>query len=812
MSAIIKQTDSAITWRALGLGLLVALITAWANPWLEMAWGSTGAAGSILPQMGMALFVVIIMINLGLKKRKLRATELIVIFAIIFTGSSVCNRIPSVIGYIALPESGIQSDVFNDYAKPLLSEHFYIQDDEVAHGYLTGRIPAFAVELERRRQAIREIEESQAQRALTLAEQRLLERSRARAAELTLLIENISALEEQTAAKEQLLLNLTASSKLLAADQSIRSGESDEAQAQLEALRQDIKSLQQQSRLTIRSYWYGRILKAWIPPLLSWGWLIAGLALFGAGYTCLIRKQWIEDERIVTPLLEAPLMLVEGIDGKSVFRNKVFMVGFLFALSYMIWNILASLWPALPALTLQHAAWASVFGSQYGMPPNPVIILRIYLPVLAVSFFIRRDVLFSIVFFWVITALLARFLDMSSIFFSNAYFLEGNAYNCNTNWIAMGAFLGFGIMTIFMSRRFLWRVARHILGLKTELNDASEMLPYRLSALLTFGGLALFYWSLLRFGVLPWLALVFTVSAAVILIAATRLVLETGLIFFRTPISLIDAMLYSLRNTLANTWTSIPGVAAGYVYFGDTKNFTAQAFMHANKLAGHLPPRRSRSVLGAGVAVAVILSILVGLSSQLIMSYSLGVNTMRNTWLNRELPRGALEQGARALKDGNVPLIQASKGETAATLAQSPEFKQRIKDNLNESNGMDRRRGLFLLGGFVGMLALTALRIFVVWWPIHPIGLLLCHSDATAHAFFSIFLAWLVKFLALRIGGTAGLRKVGPCFAGLLAGCALGVLISWLVGLGDGLYVCHNLQNWSWDTFMQSRWVSLLNW
>ena len=401
---------------------------------------------------------------------------------------------------------------------------------------------------------------------------------------------------------------------------------------------------------------------------------------------------------------------------------------------------------------------------------------------------------------------------MTSCFFGNTYFLEGNPYNCNPNWVAMGAFFGFGIMTIFMSRRFLWKVTRHILGRPTDLSDAAELLPYRLSVLFIFGGLGLFYWSLLRFELCAWLALVVTLLTALILIAAARVVLETGLLFFRTPISLADAMLYALRNTLAHTWTCIPGVAAGHVYLGEIKNFTAQAFGHVNKLAGSLPGAgRSRRALGLGVTVAVVLSMLVCLLSQLSMSYGLGVNVMHGTWHNRELPRGALEQGARTLKAGNLPAIRVAEGETPSSVVRSSEFQERAKDGFSIP-GLDQRRGFFLLGGFLGVLLLSALRVLVVWWPLHPIGLLLCNCDPIAHAFFSIFLAWLVKAITFRVASTGGLRRVSPFFAGLLAGCALGILLSWLISLSNGLYACYSQQNWSWQIFMHSPWIRLVSW
>ena len=65
--------------------------------------------------------------------------------------------------------------------------------------------------------------------------------------------------------------------------------------------------------------------------------------------------------------------------------------------------------------------------------------------------------------------------------------------------------------------------------------------------------------------------------------------------------------------------------------------------------------------------------------------------------------------------------------------------------------------------------------------------------------------AWLVKFIILRVGGVAGLRKSTPCFVGILAGFALGVGFSWLVLIGAGAYDCAAVGRWTWEVFAQRQ-------
>jgi hypothetical protein len=46
---------------------------------------------------------------------------------------------------------------------------------------------------------------------------------------------------------------------------------------------------------------------------------------------------------------------------------------------------------------------------------------------------------------------------------------------------------------------------------------------------------------------------------------------------------------------------------------------------------------------------------------------------------------------------------------------------------------------------------------------------------------FSIFLAWLIKFLLMRFGGVGLYRKTQPLFLGILVGYVLGVAVAYVV-------------------------------
>ena len=60
---------------------------------------------------------------------------------------------------------------------------------------------------------------------------------------------------------------------------------------------------------------------------------------------------------------------------------------------------------------------------------------------------------------------------------------------------------------------------------------------------------------------------------------------------------------------------------------------------------------------------------------------------------------------------------------------------------------------LFMALGGVIMLVMTALTYRFPGWPLAPVGFTVAFADVTRLLMFSLFLAWLVKMLLLRIGG-----------------------------------------------------------
>src|SRR5207253_219008 len=90
-----------------------------------------------------------------------------------------------------------------------------------------------------------------------------------------------------------------------------------------------------------------------------------------------------------------------------------------------------------------------------------------------------------------------------------------------------------------------------------------------------------------------------------------------------------------------------------------------------------------------------------------------------------------------------------------------------LSDGTYEFNPAD---GIWLvLGGLLTQGMMWA-RSRLLWFPLHPLGLLMGLSYPLSRLWFSIFLGWGCKTLVMRFGGVNSYRRLMPAFLGLILG------------------------------------------
>jgi len=88
-----------------------------------------------------------------------------------------------------------------------------------------------------------------------------------------------------------------------------------------------------------------------------------------------------------------------------------------------------------------------------------------------------------------------------------------------------------------------------------------------------------------------------------------------------------------------------------------------------------------------------------------------------------------------------------------------------VANGLKLIEGMDRhsRRIVF-------WAILTWMKSRFLWWPLHPIGFPIMATRVTDQIWFSVMIAWLIKVLVLKYGGTPLFRCSRLFFLGMILG------------------------------------------
>ena len=79
---------------------------------------------------------------------------------------------------------------------------------------------------------------------------------------------------------------------------------------------------------------------------------------------------------------------------------------------------------------------------------------------------------------------------------------------------------------------------------------------------------------------------------------------------------------------------------------------------------------------------------------------------------------------------------------------------------------------------------LAYIRLTFLRFPLHPLGYALATTQLLSYFWFSIFLAWLIRLVGLRLGGVRMIRnQLQPYMIGLILGSVAAVLLWDVVGI-----------------------------
>ena len=474
-------------------------------------------------------------------------------------------------------------------------------------------------------------------------------------------------------------------------------------------------------------------LQLWWKPVIAWSGFIIVLLFTAFCINAILRKQWIEAERLSYPIIELPQQMTTT----DFFRNRLMWVGFILAGGMDLINGLHFLFPVIPGLGGEffdlHPFFTTKPWNAIGWTPIVIFPFAI-----GMGYFIPLGLSFTFWFFYVFW----KFeMIMGSIF--GLQHIAGFPFIFDQSF---GVCVGVLILTLWGARRHLrtvlvsaWRgPSPHRLSSfqskESEREDpsergveANEPISYRTAVLGLIVGFMLLVGFWAAAGLPLWVAVLVLVIHFTTVTVITRIRAELG-----PPIHDLRAMgpdvllpkMFGMRRLGARSLSLFSLVYCfNRAYRGNAMPHQLEALKLAERTG--VSSRR----VGYAILLAVVLSPLASFWFSLHIGYKSGA------W---EVWYGSIFRRTQSWLTNPAPV--------------------------------DVLSILAMCFGVAFTFLLTAVRTRFVWWPLYPIGYGISGTWAVNFFWFSVFISWVIKWCILRFGGLKTFRNLAPFFLGLILG------------------------------------------
>ncbi|MBS12764.1 MAG: hypothetical protein CME19_14310 [Gemmatimonadetes bacterium] len=475
---------------------------------------------------------------------------------------------------------------------------------------------------------------------------------------------------------------------------------------------------------------------AWAMPLFWRLSLVGVVGFFGFCLIAILRKQWIEHERLTFPLMTLPESLTEreprGWLPVGTMNQPLFWLGFGLVSFQIYWNMISYFVPLFPTIPLRFPLL------EFG-PHFPPIHARLYPLIIGTGYFMELDMTLSILVFHLLLTLEMGLFNRLGIEIGPTHVWPSSEFE---NWQGFGALCVIVPWSLWMARGHLRAVWRKAWTDSDEIDDSGEFLSYR-TALIGLVGSALFIcaWCVSS-GMSPFVTAVFFALLIVIWMGITRLSIEGGLISSRTMQAQFAT--YRILGVEKIPPQGLVGFALTETWHHDIKTILLTDLANASYLFRNFRAERRRLVTAVGLAITIV--VCGSAYYQVTSSYETG-----------------------AYNYGGIygPYVQNT-FDTITKLIRDP-------------YSLKRERALIGLIGGATTIVILGLRYVYPAFPLHPIGFAASTAYPVNRIVFSFFWAWLTKLIILRVGGIAAYRRGANFFLGMMIGYFVGVGVSFVV-------------------------------
>lgn len=476
------------------------------------------------------------------------------------------------------------------------------------------------------------------------------------------------------------------------------------------------------------SFFAHGIWQAWVVPLLAWGALLAVIAMTMYCINTLMRKQWVDRERLTFPILQVPIQMVQSQTLGGLFRTRALAIGFALPAVVESLNVLSGLFPSLPGVQLNLVNIGKFITEPPYNAANPLYM--IWQPfAVGLAFLIPLDVSFSCWLFF----LLRKAFEV--VWISQGWGAAtggvGSAFPF-VRELCYGAWLGLLVTLMWGARSHLREVGR---SLVRGGGDQGEAMRYRTAVLGLVAGAIFIIGFAITAGVAPWLAGLYFTIYLLATVVMTRVYAQVGMplleLYFFNPENAVVAALGSRQLTTADQVMLTNFFWLNRTYRQHPMGHQLEALKFADVT------NTPRKPINAVLPIATLIGIVVGFIATLEVYYTRGASTAKV--LGYQLGVGWEAYGRLT---------------TWADAPQDPQW-----------------RALVAAGSSFSIVAVLALiRGVVLGFPLHPIGYALAVSYAMEYWWAPFLATWLAKLLIVRYGGLKLYRQIMPFFIGLVIG------------------------------------------
>ena len=465
----------------------------------------------------------------------------------------------------------------------------------------------------------------------------------------------------------------------------------------------------------------------WVKPTLWWLSFMVGLAYVMMCINTIVRKQWIERERLQFPIVQLPVSMTEP--GGAIWRNKLFWMGFAIAFGIDFLNGLAFYFPAIPAIDvgfqnhdlasgLVDKPWSAVGWVPYTFYPFAI----------GLGYLLPADLCFSSWFFYLffkLQMLLAATFG-AEVSYDMVYAKEQ----------AFGGLLAIVVTMAWAGKGYLKQVWLKVLGAKSELDDSDEAMSYRAAVVGGLAGVAFLSWFMLRIGLSPILAISAFVLYFIIATAIARIRAELGPPVHDFHFSGPDTMLMSSLGTGRMSNYDLVGLRYFWWFNRAYRAHPMPITTEAVKMAD--VRKASQRKFFWGIMIAIAVGTIATFWVYLDIGYRLGFSSK-------------VAQGGVYSETGFYHLNR---------------WFLRPDDMANPNWGSNGG----IVAGFAFCMLLSYLRLNVANIPFNPIGFAISASWEINLVWVPLLIAWTIKTAMLKFGGLKLYKTALPFFLGLILG------------------------------------------